>query len=247
MTSEQQQSSNEKEMSFLDHLEELRSRLIKSFLIIFLVGIICTIFVDELVHNVLFYHVKNLNLKIQVLSPYGIVLLYMEVIVISAIIISMPVILLQAWKFISPALLQKEKIYIRWITFFTSLCFFVGIAFGYFILIPTAMNFFANFGTDLIELNISADKYISFVLVMILSSGILFEIPMVAYFLTKMGILTPEFMRHYRRHAIVIILIISAIVTPTPDVITQSLLAIPMFILYELSIFISKYTLKKNS
>ena len=238
-------SPKEKEMSFLDHLEELRSRIFKALISVIIFGTITAIYVDEIVRNVLFYHLKQLNLKVQVLSPYGIVLLYMEVIIVSAFIFSMPAILHQIWKFIAPALLKKERVYIGWITFFTSFCFFSGIAFGYFVLIPTAMNFFATFGTDLIALNISADKYISFVLTLSLAAGILFEMPMVAYFLSKIGILTPAFMRHYRRHAIVVILIVSAIVTPTPDIITQMLLAMPMFLLYELSIIISKYSQSK--
>ena len=233
-------------MSFLDHLEELRGRIFHSLIAIIIVGIVCAIYVDELVNNILFYHLNQLDLKVQVLTPYGIVLLYMEVVITSAIIFSMPIILWQVWKFISPALLQKERKYIFWITFFTSFCFFAGVAFGFFILIPTSMNFFAHFRTEMISLNISADKYISFVLTFIFASGILFEMPMVAYFLSRMGILTPAFMRHYRRHSIVGILIISAIVTPTPDLMTQSLLAMPMFLLYELSIFISKFAQKKE-
>ena len=101
------------------------------------------------------------------------------------------------------------------------------------------MKFFATFGTDQIDLNIALDRYVSFVLAMLLGAGLVFELPMISYFLSKMGFLTPAFMRHYRRHAIVAILIISAVVTPTPDVVTQVLLAAPMMLLYEIGIFVS--------
>ncbi|MEK7748471.1 MAG: twin-arginine translocase subunit TatC [Bacteroidota bacterium] len=108
------------------------------------------------------------------------------------------------------------------------------------------MNFFAHFGTANIDLNIASDRYVSFVLALILGAGLIFELPMVTYFLSKMGLLTPAFMRHYRRHAFVAILIISAIVTPTPDIVTQVLLAVPMILLYEASILVSKLSQRKN-
>ena len=133
-------TSQKKDMSFLDHLEELRGRIFHSLIAIIIVGIVCAIYVDELVNNILFYHHNQLDLKVQVLTPYGIVLLYMEVVITSAIIFSMPIILWQVWKFISPALLQKERKYIFWITFFTSFCF-CRCRFRIFILIPTSMNF----------------------------------------------------------------------------------------------------------
>jgi sec-independent protein translocase protein TatC len=126
--------------------------------------------------------------------------------------------------------------------FFTSLCFFSGVAFGYFVLLPTALAFFSSFGTQHIELNIAIDQYISFVLALIMGSGLVFELPMISYFLSKMGLLTPAFMRKYRRHAIVVILIIAAVVTPTPDMVTQTLMAMPMFLLYEVSIWVSKFS-----
>jgi sec-independent protein translocase protein TatC len=143
--------------------------------------------------------------------------------------------------------MPNERQSIWQIVFFTSFCFLAGIAFGYFVLVPTALKFFAAFGTQSIDLNIAADRYVSFVLSLIAGAGLVFELPMISYFLSKLGFLTPAFMRHYRRHAIVVILIISAVVTPTPDIITQSLLAAPMFLLYEVSIFVSKFAQKKKT
>jgi sec-independent protein translocase protein TatC len=199
------------------------------------------------VQDVLLGPLRAAHLKVQVLTPYGIMLLYMEVVLFGGVILSTPVILYQLWRFIAPGLMPNERQYVWQIVFFTSFCFLAGIAFGYFVLVPTALKFFAAFGTQNIDLNIAADRYISFILSLIAGAGLVFELPMISYFLSKLGFLTPAFMRHYRRHAIVVILIIAAVVTPTPDIITQSLLAAPMFLLYEVSIFVSKFAQKKNT
>ena len=237
---------NAREMSFFDHLEELRWRIIKAVSALILTSIACAFFSDFLVQDVLLGPLRAAHLKIQVLAPYGIMLLYMEVILFAGLILSMPVILYQLWRFIAPGLMPNERQYAWWIVFFTSLCFLAGVAFGYFILVSTALKFFAGFGTQNIDLNIAADRYVSFILSLILGAGLVFELPMISFFLSKFGILTPAFMKHYRRHAIVAILIIAAVVTPTPDIVTQSLLAAPMYILYEISIFVSKFAQKKK-
>lgn len=238
--------SGEKEMSFLDHLEELRWRILKAVLSVLAGAIIAAFFSDFLVEQVLLGPLLKVGLKPQVLAPYGIMLTYMQVVIVAGIILSMPVILYQLWQFVAPGLMPNERQYAWWIVFFTSFCFLAGIAFAYFILVPTALKFFSTFGTDIFQLNVAINEYISFILSLILGAGIVFELPMVTYFLSKLGLLTPAFMRKYRRHAIVAILIISAIVTPTPDVLTQSLLAAPMIILYEVSIYISKVAQRKS-
>jgi sec-independent protein translocase protein TatC len=235
-----------REMSFLDHLEELRWRIVKALIAVILAGIGAAFYSDFLVQTVLLGPLRHAGLKVQVLTPYGIMLMYMEVIFFSAVIIAMPVILYQLWQFIAPGLMPKERKYAWWIIFFTSFCFLAGVVFSYVILVPTALTFFAGFGTQNIDLNIAADRYISFVLSLVVGAGLVFELPMVAFFLTKLGLLTPAFMRKYRRHAIVVILIIAAIVTPTPDMVTQSLLAAPMIILYEVGILVSAFAQKKQ-
>lgn len=235
---------SQKEMSFLEHLEELRSQIIKALIGISIGIILCVFFADFIVQEILLNPLRTLGLKSQVLSPYGIVMLYMEAILVCGIILSMPFTIYCLWKFVAPGLLPKERHYISRIVFFTSLCFFSGVVFGYYILLPTALTFFSTFGTQNIELHIALDQYVSFMLTLLLGAGLVFELPMISFFLSKMGILTPSFMRKYRRHAIVIILIISAIVTPTPDMVTQILLALPMFLLYEVSILVSKYSQK---
>ena len=238
--------ANEKEMSFLEHLEELRWNIIKAVLGIIVGSVVCGIYADFIVQNLLLHPLRSVGLKAQVLSPYGIVMLYMEAVLICGLIVSMPNTIYWLWRFVSPGLLPKERRYISGIAFFTSLCFFAGVAFGYFVVLPASLNFFAHFGTQNIDLNIAIDRYVSFVLALLLGAGFVFELPMVSYFLSKLGLLTPAFMRHYRRHAIVTILIISAIVTPTPDIVTQVLLALPMVVLYEVSILISKLSQSKE-
>jgi sec-independent protein translocase protein TatC len=171
----------------------------------------------------------------------------MEAILICGIILSMPYTIYCLWKFVAPGLLPKERHYIFRIVFFTSICFFSGVLFAYYVLLPAALSFFSKFGTQSIDLNVALDQYVRFMLTLLLGAGLVFELPMVSYFLSKMGILTPAFMRKYRRHAIVIILIISAIVTPTPDMVTQILLALPMFLLYEASILVSNFSQKSTS
>jgi sec-independent protein translocase protein TatC len=240
-------SPSQKEMSFLEHLDELRSKIIKALIGILVGTILCVFFADFIVQNVLLHPLRSVGLKTQVLSPYGIVMLYMEAVLICGIILSMPYTIYCLWTFVAPGLLPKERRYISRIVFFTSFCFFAGVAFGYYVLLPTALTFFSTFGTQNIELHIALDQYVSFMLTLLLGAGLVFELPMISYFLSKMGILTPGFMRKFRRHAIVVIFIISAVVTPTPDMVTQTLLALPMILLYEVSIFVSKYSQKKTA
>jgi sec-independent protein translocase protein TatC len=170
----------------------------------------------------------------------------MEAALICGVILSMPNTLYWLWKFVAPGLLAKERRYISRIVFFTSFCFFAGVAFGYFVLLPSALTFFSTFGTQTIEMNVAIDRYVSFVLALLLGSGLVFELPMISYFLTKLGLLTPAFMRHYRRHSIIVILFVAAIVTPTPDPVTQLILALPMMALYEVSILVCKFAQKKE-
>jgi len=246
---EEIENSHDKEMGFLDHLEELRWRIIKAFIGVIVGGVIVGIFISWIVNNVLFAPAKATTppLNIINLKPYGQFTLYLEVILIGGLIISIPNIFYQFWRFIEPALKENERKNISSIVFFTSLCFLGGIVFSYYFLIPPALGFFASFGSDsIIQDNIAANEYLKFVLSLIIASGIVFELPMASFFLSKVGILKPQFMRKYRRHAIIIILLVAGIVTPGPDITSQILLSIPLLVLYEVSILICKYSQKKE-
>lgn len=239
-------ADEQREMSFLDHLEELRWHIFKiaAGAIITMIG--CSFFAEFIVQKILMGPLAAVGLKAQVLAPYGIVMLYIQAILVGGLIISMPNTLYWLWKFVAPGLMPNERRYVSGIVVSTSFFFFGGVAFGYFVLVPAALTFFAGFGTQNIALNVAVDRYITFLLALVLGSGLVFELPMVMYFLAKLGIVSAEFMRKYRRHSYVAILVIAAFVTPTPDIVTQLLMSTPMFVLYELSIFIVKYVHKNK-
>ena len=217
-------------MTFLDHLEELRWRII-----------------DFFVEQILLLPAKTSSLKLQSIRPFGQLFLYFQVAIILGLIFSFPNVVYQLWKFIAPALKQKEKKYIKWIVTFTTFCFLCGIAFAYYIMLPLTLKFAAQFGSPTIENNFSIDEYLSIVLSVLLGAGLVFELPMLSFFLSTIGILTPKLMRKYRRHSIVVILVLAAFLTPGTDPVSQLLLAIPLVILYEISIFVSKIFQKKSA
>ncbi|HEY9164848.1 MAG TPA: twin-arginine translocase subunit TatC [Candidatus Kryptonia bacterium] len=234
---------SQKEMSFWDHLEELRMRLIWSLVGIAIGTIICAVFADAIVNKFLLspaIHSKP-PLKIQNLKPYGQLMLYMELVFIAGLILSLPNTLYQFWKFVQPALYPNERKYVSSIVFFSTFFFLVGGAFGYFILIPNALGFFSGFGSPSIENIIDVQAYFGFITGMILACGVVFELPMLSFFLAKIGILSPQFLKKYRRHAIILILLVAAAITPGPDVASQIMVAIPLYLLYEVSIFVVKF------
>jgi len=239
----------EKEMSFLDHLEELRWRIIKALIGVILAAIVVSIFVNFIVENILLAPATKTTPPLTIINiqPFGQFTLYIEVILIGGALLSIPNIIYQFWKFIEPALKPTEKKYISSIVVFSSVCFIAGIVFAYFVILPTSLEFLAKFGTSVIQNNISIDYYMSFIISLCLAAGVIFELPMVSFFLSKIGILTPEFMRKYRKHSVVIILILAALLTPSPDITSQLLLGIPLLILYEISIIISKLSQKKKN
>ncbi len=242
-------SANETEMTFIEHLEELRWRIIKSAIGVLIAGILVGIFINFIVENILLLPATRTipPLKLQNIKPFGQFTLYMEIILIGGVILSIPNLIYQLWKFIEPGLKLNERKYVKSIVVFSSVCFLAGIVFAYFVILPTALEFLSSFGTSIINNNIAVDEYFSFIISTMLAAGVVFELPMVSFFLSKLGILKPEFMRKYRKHAVVLILIIAALLTPSPDITSQLLLGIPLVILYEISILICKYSQKKES
>jgi len=237
---------NEREMPFLDHLEELRWRLLKSIISVFVMMVLCFLVSDEIL-KVLLYPGKNIDppVPLQVLKVQTVFIIKLEIALFAGIIISLPVIFYQLWQFLAPGLLKKERKLLPIIVFFSVLCFLIGGAFAYFIIIPYALQFFLSLAPIDIENNIALDFYIGFLLRLIIVFGVVFELPMLSLILSKFGILTPQFMRKYRKYAIVGAFILGAILTP-PDPTTQMFLAIPIILLYELSIFISYFFATKR-
>jgi len=236
----------EKEMTFLEHLEELRWRIIYSIIGIVVGTFLAWIFIDFLVDVVLLKPAKDSGAVLQNLRPFGQLFLYMQIAIMVGMIISIPNLFYQFWQFISPALRSKEKKYIFWIVVFSSICFLGGIAFAYFAMLPLTLKFAAEFGSESIKNEFSIDEYMSIIISVMLAAGLVFELPMISFFLSKLGILKPSFMKKYRRHSIVIIMILAAFLTPGADPVSQLVLAVPLFVLYEISIFISKISQKKS-
>ena len=240
------EEESEIEMTFLDHLEELRWRIIYALIGLIAGAVVCWIFIDFLVDVVLLKPARDSGAKLQNLRPFGQLFLYFQVAIIGGILLSLPNIFYQFWKFISPALRRNERKYILAIVIYSSVCFIVGVLFAYLVMLPLSLKFAAEFGTEAISNQFSIDEYLSIIISVMLAAGLVFELPMVSFFLTKLGILTPTFMRKYRRHAIVIILILAAILTPGADPVSQLILAVPLVLLYEISILISKVSVKKT-
>lgn len=239
-------SIEEKEMTFLEHLEELRWRIIYSFIGVVIGTIIAWVFIDFLVEEVLLRPAKESGVSLQNLKPFGQIFLYFQIALIAGLIISIPNVFYQFWKFISPALRKQERRYILAIVIFSTICFLGGIAFAYFVMLPLALSFAAQFGTQTIKNEFAVDEYMSIIISVMLAAGLVFELPMLSFFLSKLGILKPSFMRKYRKHSIVIILIAAAVLTPGTDPVSQVILAVPLVLLYEISILVSKFSQKKS-
>lgn len=235
----------EAEMTFLEHLEELRWRLIYAVIGLAAGAIICWIFIDYLIDFILLKPARDSGAQLQNLRPFGQLFVYIQVAIVGGIILSLPNLFFQFWKFISPALRKRERKYILSIVIYSTFCFMAGIVFAYYIMLPLTLEFAAKFGSDEIINEFAIDEYLSIIISVMLAAGVVFELPMISFFLTKLGILTPAFMRKYRRHSIVGIMVLAAFLTPGADPVSQLVLAIPLVLLYEISIFISKLSSKK--
>ncbi|MBR9974088.1 MAG: twin-arginine translocase subunit TatC [Bacteroidetes bacterium] len=234
-------------MSFLDHLEELRWRIIYSMTGIIVGAVGLWFFIDPLMEHVLLRPAIEYKMDLQNLRPFGQVLIYMQVAIFGGLILSIPNTVYQIWKFISPGLYPRERRYITAIVIFTSICFLIGVSFAYFFILPAALKFFVHFGTPAIENIISIEYYFDFIITLMLGAGLVFELPMLSFFLSRLGILSPKIMRRYWRHAMVVSAFVAALISPGPDPVSMLMMAIPLVFLYEISIWISKLSQKKGS
>ncbi len=234
------------EMSFLEHLEELRWRLIYLFIGLFLGTFAAWIVIEYLVEGILLLPARDAGINLQNLRPFGQLFLYIQIAIITGLVLSIPNVFFQVWKFVGPALRDNEKKYAFWVVAFSSFCFIAGIVFAYFVMLPLTLKFAAQFGTEEIENNFAINEYFSIIISVMLAAGVVFELPMMSFFLSKIGILTPKIMKRFRKHSIVGILLLAAVLTPGADPVAQLLLAIPLAILYEISIFVSKFSQRKR-
>lgn len=252
-----------KEMSFLEHLEELRWHIIRSLAVIVAIGIVLFIFHDWLFEAIIFgpthadfwsYRVfcqlsNNLGLgdamcleppefRKQAIGFGESFIVSIKVSFIAGFIVAFPFVFYEFWKFISPGLYPNERNATRGVVFICSFLFLAGVLFGYFIISPFAINFLGGYTIPGVENSPTLSSFINYMLMFTAPAGLIFELPIVVFFLSKVGLVTPEIMRTYRRHAIIGTLVLAAIITP-PDVVTQFLIGIPLFVLYEISIFVS--------
>lgn len=260
----------EGEMSFLEHLEVLRWHILRSIVAILLFAIVAFIF-KQIIFDVIIIAPKTPDfptnrllcmvgqeLNIQRLcinsKPFQLQTVKMAeqfsmhiiVSLLAGLIISFPYLFWEFWSFISPAMYDKEKRTARGAVFYTSLLFMLGVLFGYYIISPLSVHFLGNYRvSDEVISNPTLRSYVQTITSVVLASGIVFELPILSYFLTKIGLITPNFMKKYRRHSLVVILALSAIITP-PDVFSQVMVALPLIILYEVGIGISRRIVRER-
>jgi sec-independent protein translocase protein TatC len=228
------------EMTFLEHLEDLRKRLWYSFVAIFIAVIPAWVFSKDiykiLARPVTQYLPAGTKLAFTTITaPF---MLYMKVAFLTALFVTLPFIFLQLWYFIAPGLYQKEKKYVIPFVFFTTIFFIIGALFGYFVAFPFAVKFFLTMGSEFQPV-ITVDQYFSLVVKILLGIGLVFEMPTLVFFLSKLGIITHKWMIRNFKYAILAIFVVAAVITPTPDMINQGILAVPMIALYGLSILIA--------
>lgn len=238
---------HDKEQGFFEHLEELRNRLFKALLSVLAGCVVTGYCINDIMNSILLRPALQAKLELQNLRPFGQQFLYVKVILISGVIVAFPFIMYQLWKFIEPGLYDHEKRWAGRITGLTSLCFVLGVVFAYTIMIPGMLQFTVNFGSPNIKNVIDIGEYFSFIVMTILGSGLIFELPMITFVLASVGLVTAPLMRKFRRHAIIAILIIAAILTPSPDPVNQLIFACPLYVLYEISILVARITRRSAS
>lgn len=263
--------TQEKEMSFLDHLEELRWHIIRATIAILAAATIAFLGKSFLFDELIFGPTKTdfftydflckassfigydsfcntvFDFEVQSRTMAGQFSAHIWTSITFGFVIAFPYVLYEFWKFVSPGLYVKERRNSKGFLFFSSLLFFIGVMFGYYVICPLSINFLGTYSVaDRVHNDFDLNSYIGLVRASVLASGFIFELPIIIYYLTKIGLVTPQFLKKNRKYALVIVLIIAAIITP-PDVASQIIVAIPVIVLYQVSIFISKIVIKKQN
>ena len=252
------------QMSFLEHLEELRWRLVRCAIAIVSIGIVIWIFQEWIMEN-LFLSMKShdfisfrlmcewfgtcvedIPVQLQSMTVSGQFGYALMMSFMGGLVLGFPFIFYQIWSFLKPGLKFKEKKMAKGIVFYVSLLFFLGISFGYLVVAPLSIQFFGSYQiSGDIRNDFTISSYMSTILSTVFYTGLFFLLPVIIYLLSKVGLITPDFLKKYRKHALVVISILSALITP-PDVISQIIVSIPILILYEIGILVSKKTFKKE-
>lgn len=266
--------NEEEEMSFIDHLEILRWHIVRSVLAILTSAILFFVYIDEIFDTVIMGPTRNdfisyrafcklshmlgmgeslcmppMKLSLQVTSISGTFMSSITIAVVGGLLVALPYVFFEIWKFIKPALKPTELKYTRGIIFWVSMFFFMGAAFGYFMLAPFTFNFLSNYtigDIGVIDYRPTLADYLDSLIDITLGAGIAFELPMATWLLSKLGIITPNFLRTYRKYAYVALLVVAAVITPSPDWGSQLIVVVPLVLLYEISILIAARVKKKQ-
>lgn len=262
----------EKEMSFLEHLEELRWHVIRSLFAIIIITIVVFIFSKWIYEEIIFAPsrldfptfqwlcrlgksmgteeslcIKKIPVQFISRNMMGQFTIDITSSFIMGLIIAFPYIAFEIWRFIRPGLHKRERQNSRGAVAAISFLFFLGVSFGYYIMSPLAVYFFSNYQvSEQVQNTFDITSYVSTIAILVLGSGVLFQLPIVIFFLSQIGIVTPAFLKRYRKHSVVIILVIAAIITP-PDPLSQTLISIPLYMLYECSILISGIVVRRKA
>ncbi len=258
------------EMTFLQHLEELRWHIIKALLAVIVFSVVAFIY-KSVVFDTILMGPSNENfwtnrmlcelghrvnapslcinrtpLVLQNNQVSGMFLAHIKISIIAGLVLAFPFVFWQFWRFIRPALYQNEKQHTTGAIFYISFLFLLGVIFGYYLITPLSINFLYNYKVSEVVRNIpTLSSYVSLITSIVLASGILFELPVLVYFLSRIGLITPVFLKRYRRHAVIVILLVAGIITP-PDIFSQIMVSLPLLLLYEVSIVISRRVEKKR-
>ena len=269
---DKQEKSSDNEMTFFEHIDALRPHLVRGFSALFIIMIVAFVakkfiidmvlmgpqspdfpphrWLCELSHRLFgddplcINHIK-LNMVNTALG--GQFNLHMQVSMVTGVVLAVPYLLWEIWRFVAPALTSYERYKSRMFVFYVSVCFFCGLLFGYFLIVPLSINFFAGYqaSADITNM-IDVRSYLTTVLTVSVACAAVFQLPLLIYYLTQMGIVTAAFLRKYRRHAIILLTIVSAVITP-PDLFSLVLVILPLYSLYELSIFLARHVERKKA
>lgn len=227
-------------MTLIEHLTELRSRIIKCLIAIALGSCVGFYFIDDIMH-----YLTLPAGKLYYLQPSEAFFTYIKVAIVVGFLLALPVVFYHVWRFFLPALTRAERMVLGIIVPTSVILFFLGLAFSFFLVLPAGVRFFLSFGNMELEALFSVDKYFDFVIMFVLPFGFVFELPLIITILGKMGLITSAFLKRHIRIVIFLSFVIGAIITPTPDIFTQSMIALPMITLYGVGYLIVRYVLRR--
>ena len=228
------------EMSLIDHLQELRKRLIAAIAAVVISSLVCYFYSQELVHII-----TAPAGKLYYMNPAEAFFTYLKVSFFAGFLVALPIVMYQMWAFIVPALTKQERKVSSVLVPASVLLFFVGLAFSYFLVLPAGIKFFVGFATEDLQPLFSVGQYLSFVISFLLPFGVIFELPLFLFVLAKMGIISSDYLIRKRKLMLVMSFVIGAVISPTPDIFSQTMVAVPLLVLYEISILVVKHILRK--